>query len=918
MTRPSPTDDALAPQSLAADTLAPLRRDVRDLGAMLGQVLDARGGDGLLDCVEQVRQLSKAAQAGDVGAGATLEALLAQLSPARSLEVARAFAQFLELANVAEQHHRVRRRRAWRAKAASVPQPASVDDAVGRLLAAGVSATDIHAALCSQQIELVLTAHPTQVQRRTIMRVYQGVSELLARRDRGDLIPEEAESWEHQLRALVSTAWETEPVRRSKPTPEDEARGGLVVVQQVVWDAIPATLRSIDRALARHNCPPLPLDVAPVRFASWMGGDRDGNPFVTPETTRQVVLLGRWMAAELFHDEVQALRDELSLRTASPELTAAVDGAWEPYRALLKPLRNRLALTREWAADALLDPALGDTPPDGVLVDPADLRGPLELCWRSLHAQGDGLLANGRLRDLLWRCAAFGLTLLRLDIRQESTRHTEALNALTEAVGLGSYGKWDEARRQAFLIEELQGSRPLVPPNLWADDAALPATVRDVLGTFRVAAQQGPESLGAYVISMATTPSDVLAVELLQREARMRWATARSGGAQRVVPLFETLDDLDGAGAAVAALLAIPWVKNRIVSVHGGRHEVMIGYSDSAKDAGRLAAAWALYRGQEDIVAASHDAGVRVTLFHGRGGTVGRGGGPTHAAIRCQPPGSVDGALRVTEQGEVIQAKFGQAGIAERTLEVYVSAVLEATLVPAAPPAAHWRAAMDQLAATARDAYRGVIRGDARFVPYFRACTPEQELGRLNIGSRPARRKAGGGVESLRAIPWVFAWTQVRLMLPSWLGIGEALDGAQADPKLAATVAEMARAWPFFETTLDLVEMVLAKSIPEVHERYEALLVDAALRPLGAELRASRGRAEAAILRLRDHTDAMEHNTVLRRSIAVRNPYVDVLNRLQAVLLQRTRAAGERPDAVLDKALLTTINGVAAGMRNTG
>lgn len=900
------------------DSLAPLRRDVRELGRLLGEVLDARGSAGLLACVEEIRVLSKRAQAGDAAASAALEELLGRLLPRRTHEVAGAFAQFLELANVAEQHHRVRRRRHWRRDPGTPAQRASVEDAVQRLLAAGSTPEEITAAIADQAIELVLTAHPTQVQRRTMMRVYHEVAELLAHRDRTEMIPEEREAWARQLRALVTTAWETAPVRRSKPTPEDEARGGLVVVEQVIWDAIPATLRAVDRALEKHGCPPLPLDVAPLRFASWMGGDRDGNPFVTPETTRRVVLLGRWMAADLLHDEVHALRDELSLRSASPELTARVEGAWEPYRALLKPLRARLAATREWAEEALGDAALGMAPPDEVLTDPAEVREVLELCWRSLHETGHGLLAEGRLRDLLRRLAAFGLSLLRLDIRQESDRHTEALDHLTRAVGLGSYAEWSEEERQDFLVRELRGQRPLVPPHLWADEAELPDTVKDVLGTVRVVAQQGPGSLGAYVISMATSPSDVLAVELLQREARMRWATSRSGPPLRVVPLFETLSDLEGAGEAVARLLAIPWVMERVQTLHGGRHEVMIGYSDSAKDAGRLAAAWALYKGQEDIVAASHAAGVRVTLFHGRGGSVGRGGGPTHAAIRCQPPGSVDGALRVTEQGEVIQAKFGLPGIAVRTLEVYVSAVLEATLRPPEPPPQAWRDAMQRLADTACEAYRGVIRGDARFVPYFRACTPEQELGRLNIGSRPARRRPGGGVESLRAIPWVFAWTQVRLILPAWLGVGEALQVALADPEEAALVKQMVRDWPFFQTTLDLVEMVMAKTLPEVHARYEALLVPTELQALGAELRERRDRTEAAILALRGHDEAMAHNHVLRRSIAVRNPYVDVLNRLQAVLLQRTRAAGESPDPTLDAALLTTINGVAAGMRNTG
>jgi len=898
------------------DSQAPLRGDVRLLGRLLGDELQARGDAALFDSVELIRGLSKRARGGDEAALTELEGLVDGLSSSRARQLARAFAQFLELANVAEQHHRIRRGRAWRADPAAPAQRASADEAIGRLVAAGVDPEEIRQTVASLEIELVLTAHPTQVQRRTMLRKYKAIAELLDARDRVEMIPEEAAAWEAALRRQIASAWDTAAVRRSKPTPEDEARTGLVVIEQVLWDAVPSTLRRVDEALRRHTGGGLPAEVAPLRFGSWMGGDRDGNPFVTPETTRRVCLLGRWMAAELLEAEVSALRNELSLQSCSAELRALVGDAWEPYRTLLRPLRDRLRQTLAWAEGALDDPALGGSPPPEVIFDPEELRAPLALCDRSLRATGHAGLADGRLRDLRWRLACFGLGMVRVDLRQESDRHTEALDAITRAVGLGAYAEWDEPRREAFLVAELAGRRPLVPPHLWSDDAPLPEDVRDVLGALAIAAQQGPGSLGAYVISMATNPSDVLAVELLQREARMRWATPRSGPPMRVVPLFETLDDLDGAGAAVAALLAIPWVRERIDAVHGGRHEVMIGYSDSAKDAGRLAAAWALYRGQEAIVAASKDAGVRVTLFHGRGGTVGRGGGPTHAAIRCQPPGSVDGALRVTEQGEVIQAKFGLPGIAVRTLEVYTTAVLEATLRPPARPPQAWREVMQRLADTACEAYRGVVRHDPRFVPYFRACTPEQELGRLNIGSRPARRKAGGGVESLRAIPWVFAWTQVRLMLPAWLGIGAALD-AEHEAGGGELLAVMVRDWPFFATTLDLVEMVLAKTLPDVHARYEALLVPPEGQALGTELRARRDRAEAGILGLRGHGRPMEHNPVLRRSIAVRNPYVDVLNALQAALLRRVRAA-EQSDPVLDQALLTTVNGIAAGMRNTG
>ncbi len=898
-----------------ADSQAPLRADVRTLGDALGAVLRAHADPGLYALVEQVRRHAKAARAGDAAADAALTALLSRLPPRGMLEVARAFALFLDLANVAEQHHRVRRRRAWRASGGP-PQRGSPDESFDRLVRGGVAPDVLGHATANLGIELVLTAHPTESARRTLATKHQAIATMLDTRDRLALDPAERAAWAAGLDRLVASAWDTPEVRRARPTPEDEARAGLVVVEQVLWDAVPTVLRGLDDALVAAGAPRLPDGAAPMRFASWMGGDRDGNPNVTPETTRRACLLARWMAATLFHREVDALRDELSVTPATEELQAAAADDREPYRALLRPLRARLAATRDWAAAALDDAQLGDAPPPDVLLDDRALAAPLDACDRSLRAVGHTALADGRLRDVRARVHAFGLALLRLDLRQESPRHTAALDAVTRAVGLGSYAAWDEPARRAFLARELAGTRPLVPPHLW-DDPALDADVRDVLGTFAVAARTPAGSLGAYVISMARAPSDVLAVELLQREARMRWATPRTGPPQRVVPLFETLADLERAGDVVASLLAEPWVRARITTAHGGRHEVMIGYSDSAKDAGRLGAAWALYRAQEAVVAASRAAGVRVTLFHGRGGTVGRGGGPTHAAIRAQPPGSVDGTLRVTEQGESIGAKFGLHGIAVRTLEVYVTAVLEATLAPRAPPpptAPAWRATMDRIAATSRDAYRAVVQ-DPLFLPYFEACTPLAELGRLNIGSRPARRAARADLSTLRAIPWQFAWTEVRLMLPAWLGIGEALQAELAAGN-EAELRAMLEGWPFLDVTLDLVEMTLAKALPDVHAHYEALLVPAELRAFGADLRRRFVVTRDTLIALRGRP-LLTNNPVLARSIAVRNPYVDPLNLLQAALLARTRAA-PNPAPELDAALLTTLRGVAAGMRNTG
>lgn len=891
------------------DPHAPLRRDIKLLGRLLGDTLKAQEGEDLFEQVEEVRVLSKGARAGRVEASELLRAQLEALPEDRAITVARAFAHFLSLANIAEQHHRIRRGRAWLSTPEAPPQRGSLEECFSTLTAAGVEPDALWSAVVGMQVELVFTAHPTEVTRRTLMRKHRTIAGLLDQIDQQAMTPDELGDVLEGLQREITTAWQTDEIRRERPTPVDEAKGGLVRFEQVLWDAVPAWLRKLDRALLRHTDRSLPLHAVPIRFGSWMGGDRDGNPNVTPQTTLTVCRLARWMAADLYHREIRRLRDDLSLNRCSDELREEIGAAWEPYRALLRQVEARLDATREHA-EALIN---GTPPPEGeIYTDPLDLAAPLLLCDRSLRACGDGVIADGRLQDILRRISCFGLTLARLDVRQEADRHTEAIDAVTRYLGLGSYAAWSPAEKVGFLVRELSGRRPLIPRVFWEGGELVSADVHDVLATFAGIAKQGPGSLGAYVISMASSSADVLAVALLQREARRRYGSTAEP--MRIVPLFETLADLDAAGAAMHQLLSNPWYSRWLAEVHDSHQEVMIGYSDSAKDAGRLAASWALYRGQEALVKVCHSHGIRLTLFHGRGGTVGRGGGPTHAAIRSLPPGAVEGSLRVTEQGEVIQAKFGLPGIAMRTLDLYTTAVLEATLNPPRPPKAEWRESMDRLADTAKKAYRRTLHVDDRFVPYFRAVTPEPELGRLNIGSRPARRRGGGGgIETLRAIPWVFAWTQVRLNLPAWLGVGAALEEGLSED--AAMLSEMDTQWPFFSTTLDLIEMVLAKADPEVAARYDDALVSEELRPIGEELRARLVRTRQAVLTLRDRGALLANNPVLARSIAVRNPYVDPLNLVQASLLARVRAS---EDPRLVRALMITINGIAAGMRNTG
>ncbi|WP_207885475.1 phosphoenolpyruvate carboxylase [Pseudomonas sp. 30_B] len=877
-----------------ADIDARLREDVHLLGELLGQTIRAQYGQGFLDKIELIRTGAKAARRGSAEGARQLTATLDALGEDELLPVARAFNQFLNLANIAEQYHRIRRR------TPKEPEPFEnrvLGELLGRLRKSGLGAEGLARQVADLEIELVLTAHPTEVARRTLIQKYDAMSAQLAADDHTDLLPEEREAVRQRLQRLVAEAWHTDEIRRTRPTPVDEAKWGFAVIEHSLWQALPAFLRHVDATLKQTLGERLPLSAAPIRFASWMGGDRDGNPNVTAAITREVLLLARWMAADLYLRDVDSLASDLSMQQASDELRAEVGDVAEPYRALLKQLRERLRATRAWAERAIHS---GEAPCAEVLQDNRELLEPLQLCYRSLQECGMGVIADGALLDTLRRAATFGLFLVRLDVRQDSTRHARAMSEITEYLGLGNYAEWDESVRQEFLLEELASRRPLLPANYQAS----PETA-EALATCRVVAEAPAASLGSYVISMAGQPSDVLAVQLLLKECGLQRP-------MRVVPLFETLDDLDNAGPCIDRLLSLDSYRTGLA----GPQEVMIGYSDSAKDAGTLAAAWAQYRAQEALVDICRNHGVELLLFHGRGGTVGRGGGPAHAAILSQPPGSVAGRFRTTEQGEMIRFKFGLPGIAEQNLNLYLAAVLEATLQPPPVPEPAWREEMDRLAADGLAAYRAVVRENPQFVDYFREATPEQELGRLPLGSRPAKRREGG-VESLRAIPWIFAWTQTRLMLPAWLGWENALLNA-IERGEGALLGRMRKEWPFFTTRIDMLEMVLAKADREIAQLYDERLVQSELRPLGAHLRDLLSQSVRVVLGLTGQSQLLGNAAETRESIGVRNTYLDPLHLLQAELLARSRRCAGDACGGLEQAMLVTVAGIAAGLRNTG
>ena len=710
-----------------------LRGNVSLLGHLLGETIAAAEGDDFLQLIEQIRGLSKQGREEGALSREPLLAILRELKNEQLVPVARAFSQFLNLSNIADQQHTVSRQMDPLLSASR-----NLADGMRGLLEEGVSREALVASIEELNIDLVLTAHPTEITRRTLIHKHTEIGLCLGQLELEGLTERERERLHLRLRELITQIWHGDDFRLERPSPVDEAKWGFAVVEDSLWQAVPQFLRRLDKALFDNCGVNLPLDAAPVSFTSWMGGDRDGNPNVTASVTQQVLLLSRWQVVDLYLADINNLVEELSMVRCSDSLRQWSGDSHEPYRQVLRELRVMLQRTR-LSIEAELE---GEPPLEGELLHSAEqLWQPLHACYQSLVESSMALIADGALLDLLRKVRCFGVHLVRHDVRQDSSRHTQVLSELTTYLGLGDYGAWEEGARQAFLLQELASRRPLIPPR-WQ-----PGTeAQEVLDTCAVVAAQSPDALGAYVISMARQPSDVLAVHLLLREA----------GCERnlpVAPLFETLDDLSRAREVVSTLLENSWYRGHI----DGRLMVMIGYSDSAKDAGVLAASWAQYRAQEELLAICDQHGLELTLFHGRGGTIGRGGAPAAEALLSQPPGSLRHGLRVTEQGEMIRTKLGWTSLAVKTLARYTTAICRANLLTPPAPPVEWRDMMETLAEESCGAYRAVIRGEENFVAYFRHATPEQELAKLPLGSRPARRAGSGGIESLRAIPWIFA-----------------------------------------------------------------------------------------------------------------------------------------------------------------
>jgi phosphoenolpyruvate carboxylase len=914
------------------DVDLPLREDIRYLGRILGDTIREQAGPKVFDLVERIRQSAIGYRRDQDGRSLhTLERTIGALGQDDATNVVRAFSYFHHLANVAEDVHHDRVRRAHEARGAP-PAPGTLGFARARLRAAAVPARRVQAFFEHARVEPVLTAHPTEVQRKSILDRQRAIRERLDARAPGrpGAGPADDVEVDGALRREVLILWKTNELRVEKPTVADEIENGLAYFRGTFLEVVPLLYADVEDGFATAG--PLPPF---LRVASWIGGDRDGNPHVTHEVTARAVALQAQVAFEHYLREIHALGSELSLATKyiadSQELDAlgarspdrAPSRRDEPFRRALTGVYARVVATaRRLAPDALVPhAAVGVAAP---YVAPEELGADLDVIHNALIGAGCARLAEGRLRLLRRAVEVFGFHLASLDIRQHSEVHARVVQEITgRATGLDVYERLDEEERQELLLRELVPARPLVSPHL----AYGPETA-EALETLRTVAalhgRYGGRAVPNYVISMTAGPSDVLEVALLLKEAGLLVPGREPRSAVNIIPLFETIEDLRGCGGIMHALFSLPYYRQLLES-RGDVQEVMLGYSDSNKDGGFLTSNWELYKAERVLVEvfARHD--VRLRLFHGRGGTVGRGGGPSYHAVLAQPRGSVNGQLRLTEQGEVIASKYADPAMGRVTLATLVAATLEATLVgPREAPVDGedelFTDALEALSGHALRAYRALVYETRGFIRYFREATPINEIGDLNIGSRPASRRSSDRIEDLRAIPWVFSWGQSRHSLPGFYGFGAAVRAFLAKDRTArlALLRAMYARWPFFGTLVDKLEMVLAKTDMGIAARYAGLVRDRRLREsVWRRVEREHDDTLEAVFAITGAKQLLEGNASLARSLRNRTPYIDPLNHLQVELLRRLRAGRGDVDEIR-RAVHLTINGVAAGLRNSG
>ncbi|MDA7574541.1 phosphoenolpyruvate carboxylase [Candidatus Pelagibacter sp.] len=881
-----------------------LREDIRFLGTFLGKVIKDQEGEVFFKIVERLRLLSKNTlldkQKSKVFLKISKE--IKKLSPELTFKITRAFLHILNLMNLAESLDASRKLNEHNNPYfKNKNQNLFIEDIIeGLFKNKNISNSKIYEQAKNLDIGIVLTAHPTEVKRRTLIQKYASLIDLMEQRHLYKKYPSKIVEIDRKLYTEITIIWKTDELKRSKPSPLDEARWGLAVIEDSLWDTIPKVYKRLNDIFRKNLNKDLPRGFSPIQFGSWMGGDRDGNPNVTAQVTKKVILFSRWQAAKLYEKELTKLIQDLSMKECSSKIKKITGKTFEPYRVYLRPIRDKIRSTYQ-----IIENHLNNHEPlkeDKLLQDKNEILKPLRDIRESLNSNNSQHIANSDLLDLIRRVRCFGINLARLDIRQESSRHEQLLNEILKKKFKINFSNLNEQKKISLLNDLIKQKKYFLDKLIIRNKEN-----KEVWDTFKQISKEPAQCLGAYVISMTSKASDILAVYFLQKQAKTKELL-------RVVPLFETLDDLKNAKSVMENLFKLPWYRKLIKN----QQEVMIGYSDSSKDAGKLSASWHQYKLQEELRDLAKKYMIDLVFFHGRGGSAGRGGGPIQATLKSQPSNTVNGKIRITDQGEVIQQKYGYKPLAEYNLCSYIGAVMDASLNPPPRSKKNWRNLIEKMSEISTSAYRKNLNQSEDFIRYFKTVTPHKSLGKLAIGSRPTKRKNVDNIQSLRAIPWVFAWTQIRLMLPAWLGTTEALRYGSIK-KYSKTLTDMEKNWPYFVSTMDILDMVISKVDPEISIIYENNLADDALKRIGKKLRFQFD----ALVKLHNKItpkEVIKERKEFRKALFIRNNYTEMLNILQANIMNKinNRKYKKQDKKFLNDALMTSIAGISAAMKNTG
>ncbi len=880
-----------------------LREDIRLLGTFLGKVIKDQEGSAFFEIVEKFRLLSKntLTDKNKSKIFSKISKEVKKLSPKNTFKLTRAFSHILNLMNLAESLDASRKLNEFENPYfKSKNQNFFIEDIIESLFKnKKIPDKKIYEQATKLDIGIVLTAHPTEVKRRTLIQKYANLIEIMEQRHLYKKYPSKIIELDRKLYSEIAIIWKTDELKRTKPSPLDEARWGLAVIEDSLWDTIPKVYKRLNDIFRKNLKKDLPRDFNPIQFGSWMGGDRDGNPNVTAEVTKKVILFSRWQAAKLYEKELTKLIQDLSMEECSTKIKKATGNSFEPYRVYLRPIRDKVRLTHQLIENHLNNNANLDE--KKLIQNKSEITLPLREVRKSLKLNKGDHIANADLLDLMRRVRCFGINLARLDIRQESDRHEKLLNEIFKKKNI-KYSSLTEIEKVKLLNKSIKEKKFFVDKIKIKDKEN-----KEVWNTFKQISKTPIECLGAYVISMTSTASDILSVYFLQMQAQNK-------NLLRVVPLFETLDDLKNANGVMTNLFKLSWYRKMIKS----KQEVMIGYSDSSKDAGKLSASWHQYKLQEELRNLAKKYKIDLVFFHGRGGSPGRGGGPIQATLKSQPSGTVNGKIRITDQGEVIQQKYGYKPLAEYNLCSYIGSVMDASLNPPPRSKTNWRELIQKMSEISTSSYRKYLNQSEDFIRYFKTVTPHKSLGKLAIGSRPTKRKNIDNIQSLRAIPWVFAWTQIRLMLPAWLGTTEALRYGSIK-KFKRTMTDMERNWPYFVSTMDILDMVISKVDTDISVIYENNLADASLKRIGKKLRFQ----FEALVKLHNKItpkEVVKERKEFRKALFVRNNYTEMLNILQANVMNKltNKKYKNIEKKFLEDALMTSIAGISAAMKNTG